>query len=120
MDDQLRADVACGFQEAVIDTLAEKSRRALGVTGHRRLVVAGGVGANRRLRERLHQIASENGAQLYFPRAEFCTDNGAMIALAGCLRMAANAAVGSGPSSWELGARANWPLDMVSNGGLQV
>src|SRR5882762_6959582 len=64
VDDQLRADVARAFQEAVVDTLAEKSRRALRLTGHRRLVVAGGVGANRRLRERLAVIASENGARL--------------------------------------------------------
>ena len=74
------------FQEAVVDTLAEKSRRALRATGHRRLVVAGGVGANRKLRERLGEYRSIAGAELYFPRAEFCTDNGAMIALAGCLR----------------------------------
>ncbi len=105
-DDALRADVARGFQEAVVDTLAEKSRRALRLTGHRRLVVAGGVGANRLLRERLAAVASESGAELYFPRAEFCTDNGAMIALAGCLRMAA----GASPVHLGLGARANWPL----------
>jgi N6-L-threonylcarbamoyladenine synthase len=106
LDEDTRADVARGFQEAVIDTLAEKSRRALRLTGHRRLVVAGGVGANRKLRERLAVIASESGAQLYFPRPEFCTDNGAMIALAGCLRLA-NGAAGRGLG---LGARANWPL----------
>jgi N6-L-threonylcarbamoyladenine synthase len=106
LDEETRADVARGFQEAVIDTLAEKSRRALRLTGHRRLVVAGGVGANRKLRERLAMIASESGAQLYFPRPEFCTDNGAMIALAGCLRLASGAP-GRGLG---LGARANWPL----------
>jgi N6-L-threonylcarbamoyladenine synthase len=107
LDEETRADVARGFQEAVIDTLAEKSRRALRLTGHRRLVVAGGVGANRRLRERLGFIASECGAQLYFPRPEFCTDNGAMIALAGCMRLVRGAA-GRGLG---LGARASWPLD---------
>jgi N6-L-threonylcarbamoyladenine synthase len=106
LDEQTRADVARGFQEAVIDTLAEKSRRALRLTGHRRLVVAGGVGANRKLRERLAVVASESGAQLYFPRPEFCTDNGAMIALAGCLRLASGAP-GRGLG---LGASANWPL----------
>ena len=89
---ECRADVARGFQEAVIETLAEKSRRALLATGHRRLVVAGGVGANRRLRERLRRDRAQAGAQLYFPRAEFCTDNGAMIALAGCLRLMARGA----------------------------
>jgi N6-L-threonylcarbamoyladenine synthase len=129
LDDELRADVARGFQDAVVETLAEKSRRALRLTGHRRLVVAGGVGANRHLRERLAAVAAESGAALYFPRAEFCTDNGAMIALAGCLRMVAGAAAGAAPGAASgaaagaaagaadgaggglgLGARANWPL----------
>ena len=112
LDDQLRADVAYGFQEAVIETLAEKSRRALCVTGHRRLVVAGGVGANRGLRERLSAIAAESGAELYFPRTEFCTDNGAMIALAGCLRLASGVAAGAGTGvDFGVGARAHWPLE---------
>jgi N6-L-threonylcarbamoyladenine synthase len=105
LDDATRADVARGFQEAVIETLAEKSRRALLATGHRRLVVAGGVGANRRLRERLNEIAHQAGARLYFPRAEFCTDNGAMIALAGCLRL-----MGGARQGLDLGARAHWEL----------
>ena len=108
LDDQLRADVARGFEEAVVDTLAEKTRRALRATGHRRVVVAGGVGANRKLRERLAAIAAESAADLYFPRAEFCTDNGAMIALAGCLRLAAQMAPRLGLS---LGARARWALE---------
>jgi N6-L-threonylcarbamoyladenine synthase len=105
LDDATRADVARGFQEAVIETLAEKSRRALLATGHRRLVVAGGVGANRRLRERLNEIAHQAGARLYFPRAEFCTDNGAMIALAGCLHL-----MGGARQGLDLGARAHWEL----------
>jgi N6-L-threonylcarbamoyladenine synthase len=104
LDDAIRADVARGFQEAVVDTLAEKCRRALELTGHRRLVIAGGVGANRRLRERLAGVARAAGAELYFPRAEFCTDNGAMIALAGCLRLA------SGMPQAAMNARANWQL----------
>jgi N6-L-threonylcarbamoyladenine synthase len=105
LDDAIRADVARGFQEAVVETLAEKSRRALEVTGHRRLVIAGGVGANRRLRERLAEVARGAGAELYFPRAEFCTDNGAMIALAGCMRLAAGMHDGR-----TIAARANWEL----------
>jgi N6-L-threonylcarbamoyladenine synthase len=110
LDDEIRADVARGFQEAVVDTLAEKARRALESAGHRRLVVAGGVGANRRLRERLEVIARSAGAELYFPRTEFCTDNGAMIALAGCLRLAAGERQGL-----TVGARANWALgDLAS------
>jgi N6-L-threonylcarbamoyladenine synthase len=106
LDDATRADVARGFQEAVVDTLAEKCRRALESTRHRRLVIAGGVGANRRLRERLAQTVREAGAQLYFPRAEFCTDNGAMIALAGCMRLSAGlhpARPAPARASWELG-----------------
>jgi N6-L-threonylcarbamoyladenine synthase len=105
LDDQVRADVARGFEEAVVATLAEKCRRALGATGHRRLVVAGGVGANLRLRRRLQDLGGETGAVLHFPRAEFCTDNGAMIALAGCLRLAAGALEGQ-----PLAARARWEL----------
>jgi N6-L-threonylcarbamoyladenine synthase len=105
LDDQARADVAHGFQQAVVETLAEKCRRALRQTGHRRLVVAGGVGANRRLRERLAQVVLEVGAELYFPQAQYCTDNGAMIALAGCLRLQGGARAGL-----DLGARALWEL----------
>jgi N6-L-threonylcarbamoyladenine synthase len=111
LDDAIRADVARGFQEAVVDTLAEKSRRALEVTGHRRLVIAGGVGANRRLRERLAEVARGAGAELYFPRAEFCTDNGAMIALAGCMRLAAGMHDGR-----TIAARANWELGTGATG----
>jgi N6-L-threonylcarbamoyladenine synthase len=105
LDDAIRADVARGFQEAVVETLAEKCRRALESTGHRRLVIAGGVGANRRLRDRLGEMVRRLGAELYFPRAEFCTDNGAMIALAGCMRLAAGMRHGL-----SLNARANWEL----------
>ncbi len=108
LDDQDRADVARAFQDAVVETLAEKCRRALRLSGHRRLVVAGGVGANLRLRERLAGIAQEGGAELYFPRAQYCTDNGAMIALAGCLRLQAG-----GQGGGEIGARAKWELGDV-------
>jgi N6-L-threonylcarbamoyladenine synthase len=108
LSDSVRADVARGFEEAVIETLAEKCRRALQQTGHRRLVVAGGVGANRRLRERLATIVRDSNAELYFPRAEFCTDNGAMIALAGCMRLAAGMRGGIGMS-----AQANWELESL-------
>jgi N6-L-threonylcarbamoyladenine synthase len=106
----VRADIARGFEEAVVETLAEKCRRALKETGHRRLVIAGGVGANRRLREQLGQVARESAAELYFPRTEFCTDNGAMIALAGCMRLAAGLRAGLGMS-----ARANWELGSLED-----
>jgi len=105
IDDAVRADVARAFEEAVVDTLAEKCRRALRATGHARLVIAGGVGANRALRTRLLDIVRTCGARLYFPRPEFCTDNGAMIALAGAKRLAAGLLAGVG-----MGARANWEL----------
>jgi N6-L-threonylcarbamoyladenine synthase len=109
LTDATRADVARGFEDAVVETLAEKCRRALKASGHRRLVIAGGVGANRRLRARLAEVVREFGAELYFPRTEFCTDNGAMIALAGCLRME-NSSAQSRRAIESLGARANWEL----------
>jgi N6-L-threonylcarbamoyladenine synthase len=104
-DESGRADIARGFQEAVVDTLAEKCRRALRATAHERLVIAGGVGANRALRQRLGEMVAGMGVRLYFPRPEFCTDNGAMIALAGAMRLAAGKQRRSGR-----GARANWEL----------
>jgi len=87
--DQTRADIARGFEEAIVDTLAIKCRRALEATGAKRLVIAGGVGANKRLREQLAQAGAADGFRVYFPRLAFCTDNGAMIALAGAIRLAA-------------------------------
>jgi N6-L-threonylcarbamoyladenine synthase len=83
------ADIARGFEEAVVDTLIWKCLRALDHSGHQRLVVAGGVGANLRLRQRLQQVLQARGAHVHFPRPAFCTDNGAMIALAGALRLLA-------------------------------
>ncbi len=87
--EQTRADIARGFEEAVTETLAIKCERALRETGARTLVVAGGVGANRRLRERLDALATRRTLRVCFPRPAFCTDNGAMIAFAGALRLAA-------------------------------
>ncbi|HEU5397831.1 MAG TPA: tRNA (adenosine(37)-N6)-threonylcarbamoyltransferase complex transferase subunit TsaD, partial [Gammaproteobacteria bacterium] len=106
-DEQTRADVARGFEEAVVDTLAIKCERALQQTGLRRLVVAGGVGANRRLRTRLKEMTAALGGEVYYPRPEFCTDNGAMIAYAGCCRLAAG-------SVTETPVRARWPLDSLT------
>lgn len=83
--EQDKANIARAFQDAVVDTLFLKCRRALKQTGHKRLVVAGGVGANKYLREKLQQL----DAHIFFPRLKFCTDNGAMIAYAGAMRLKA-------------------------------
>ena len=88
-DASAKADVARAFEDAIVDTLLIKCRRALEQTGDTRLVIAGGVGANRKLRARLAEAAQQDGFRVYFPRLEFCTDNGAMIALAGALRLQA-------------------------------
>jgi N6-L-threonylcarbamoyladenine synthase len=88
-DPNAKADVARAFEDAIVDTLLIKCRRALEETGDTRLVIAGGVGANRKLRAQLAEAAQREGFRAYFPRLEFCTDNGAMIALAGALRLQA-------------------------------
>ena len=84
-----RADIARGFEDAVVDTLAIKCERALDAAGCDTLVIAGGVGANKRLRARLQAMAAARGGRASFPRPALCTDNGAMIAFAGALRLAA-------------------------------
>ena len=89
IDAQTRADIAHAFQEAVVATMVIKCRRALQHTGMKTLVIAGGVSANLRLREELGQMAAAEGARLYYPELRYCTDNGAMIAYAGCQRLAA-------------------------------
>ena len=105
---EVRADVARAFEEAVVETLTVKCRRALEATGLKRLVVAGGVGANRRLREALRRLARERGLTLHFPRPAFCTDNAAMIAYAGWLRLRAGEREGP-----DFGARPRWPLESL-------
>jgi N6-L-threonylcarbamoyladenine synthase len=113
LDDQTRADAARAFEEAVVDTLVIKCRRALEATDARTLVVAGGVGANRRLRVRVRAMGESAGARVVFPRVEFCTDNAAMIALLGHLRIAAGQHDGLA-----LRARARWPMsELVSPSG---
>jgi len=102
------ADIARAFQDAVVDTLTAKCRRALRQTGLSRLVVAGGVSANQALRERLTAMGAQENAQVYYPRLNFCTDNGAMIAFVGCQRLLAG-------EQTELGfnVRPRWPLDSL-------
>ncbi|HWS78801.1 MAG TPA: tRNA (adenosine(37)-N6)-threonylcarbamoyltransferase complex transferase subunit TsaD [Thermomonas sp.] len=87
--DSTRADIARGFEDAVVDTLAIKCERALDAAGFNVLVVAGGVGANKRLRAKLQAMAERRGGRVCFPRPALCTDNGAMIAFAGALRLQA-------------------------------
>lgn len=106
LDEATRADLAHAFQEAVVDTLSARCLRALEITGLDRLVVAGGVGANRRLRQRLRDALTARGARVYYPRSEFCTDNGAMVALTGSLRLRPGVAAGK-----RIEARARWSLD---------
>jgi N6-L-threonylcarbamoyladenine synthase len=86
---QDKADIAAGFQLAVVETLLIKCERALQQTGLKQLVMAGGVSANQALRQKLKQLAEAKHWQVYYPRPEFCTDNGAMVALAGALRLQA-------------------------------
>ncbi|MCC5811282.1 MAG: tRNA (adenosine(37)-N6)-threonylcarbamoyltransferase complex transferase subunit TsaD [Ectothiorhodospiraceae bacterium] len=104
-----QADIARAFQDAVVDTLAIKCRRALQQTGVRGLVVAGGVGANKALRARLRDVAEAEGARVYYPRLELCTDNGAMVALAGAIRLQAGERLPG--NAFDVVAR--WPLESL-------
>ena len=108
LDAQAKADIAAEFQRAVVEVLAAKAIAALDATGMRRLVVAGGVGANRELRARLDAETKRRGACVYFPDLAFCTDNGAMIALAGAMRLA-QADVGGGAFT----VRPRWALESL-------
>ena len=101
-----KANIAASFQEAVADTLAIKCKRAIQQTGLKRLVVAGGVSANHQIRAALTEMAHKESAEIFFPRPEFCTDNGAMIAYAGCQRLLAE-----NQQSLEIFARPRWPMD---------
>ena len=87
LEQQTRCDIAYAFQQAVIDTLIIKCRRALQQTGYKRLVIAGGVSANKQLRQDLAELMTQLGGEVFYPRPQFCTDNGAMIAYAGYLRL---------------------------------
>jgi len=108
-DDQTIADICAGFQEAVVDTLVIKCKRAAIASGIKTLVIAGGVSANTRLRHKLEVVLKEEGVEVFYARHEFCTDNGAMIAYAGCQRLLAGQ---SNPLS--ISATPRWPLDQLS------
>ena len=109
LTDARKADIAREFEAAVVDVLAAKSLAALDATGQRRLVVAGGVGANLTLRARLAAETAQRGAAVFYPPLEFCTDNGAMIALAGALRLAHAATGGYGFT-----VRPRWSLAEIT------
>ncbi|PCJ17626.1 MAG: tRNA (adenosine(37)-N6)-threonylcarbamoyltransferase complex transferase subunit TsaD [Gammaproteobacteria bacterium] len=102
---QDQADVAAGFEVAVVETLALKCRRAMKASGHSQLVVAGGVSANVRLRARLLEEGRKHGFEVFYARPEYCTDNGAMIAHVGCLRLDAGQS-----TPLDVAVRARWPL----------
>ena len=106
--DQTKADIALAFETAVVETVAIKCKRALQQAGLNRLVIAGGVSANTHLRQRLEEMVSKEKAKVYYPRLEFCTDNGAMIAFAGCQRLMAGQ-----HENLEFHARPRWDLESL-------
>ena len=112
LTEQRKADIAHAAQEAIVETLVAKSLRALEQTGLDVLVVSGGVSANRSLRERMAEAAARQGARVFYPRIEFCTDNAAMIAVAGLARLEAGEHEGLG-----IQARARWPLGSLTAAG---
>ncbi|WP_028864335.1 tRNA (adenosine(37)-N6)-threonylcarbamoyltransferase complex transferase subunit TsaD [Psychromonas aquimarina] len=107
-DAQTQADIALAFQDAVIDTIAIKCKRALKETGLKRLVVAGGVSANQSLRKQLAVLMKSRGGEVFYPRNEFCTDNGAMIAYAGMQRLKAGHF-----ENLEIEAKPRWPIEKL-------
>jgi N6-L-threonylcarbamoyladenine synthase len=108
---QALADLAAATQAAIVDVLTAKAMAALRRTGLRRLVVAGGVGANGELRRRLGQACERAGVRVHYPEFELCTDNGAMIALAGAMRVQAGLAVGQAAEAFDV--RPRWPLQEI-------
>ncbi|ALS99494.1 tRNA (adenosine(37)-N6)-threonylcarbamoyltransferase complex transferase subunit TsaD [Lacimicrobium alkaliphilum] len=107
-DEQTKADIALAFETAVVETLAIKCRRALEQTGLHRLVIAGGVSANQSLRHKLELMMKKLKGEVFYPRAEFCTDNGAMIAYAGMQRLLAGQHEGL-----DARAKPRWPLESL-------
>ena len=109
LDAQTRADVARAFQDAIVEVLVKKAMRAVKASGLGQLVVAGGVGANRELRRQLDAKAAKARIEVFYPELEFCTDNGAMIALAGALRLKSGA---EAKTAGAFAVRPRWPLDL--------
>ncbi|OOF86693.1 tRNA (adenosine(37)-N6)-threonylcarbamoyltransferase complex transferase subunit TsaD [Rodentibacter ratti] len=109
LTEQTKADVAYAFQDAVIDTLAIKCKRALKETGYRRLVIAGGVSANKKLRETLAEMMKDLKGEVFYPQPQFCTDNGAMIAYTGFLRLKQGQ-----HDELEIEVKPRWPMTELS------
>lgn len=106
--DQDKADIAYAFEKATAETLTIKCKRAIRQTGLKTLVIAGGVSANQAIRAHLQEMARQQKVQLYFPRLDFCTDNGAMIAYAGCQRLLAGQ-----QEDLQIFARPRWPIEAL-------
>ncbi|HEV7813772.1 MAG TPA: tRNA (adenosine(37)-N6)-threonylcarbamoyltransferase complex transferase subunit TsaD, partial [Janthinobacterium sp.] len=111
ISEQDRADIARGFVDAIVDVLTAKCVTALKHTGLKRLVIAGGVGANKQLRASLNAAAANKRFQVFYPELEFCTDNGAMIAFAGAMRLQINPDAATRDYSFNV--RPRWPLDEI-------
>ncbi len=109
-DDQTRADIAHAAQDAIVDVLASKALSALGQTGLDQLVVAGGVGANKALRARLDSAITRRGGRVFYPDMEFCTDNGAMIAFAGAMRLQRQ----EGQRDYRFNIKPRWDLQALN------
>ena len=108
MDEQTRADVACAFVDAIVDTFVIKCKRAIDETDIKQLVVAGGVSANKQLQKALINMFNEEGGQVFFPRDEYCTDNGAMVAYSGYLRIKKGQC-----DTLSFIAKPRWPLEDI-------
>ncbi|WP_316368301.1 tRNA (adenosine(37)-N6)-threonylcarbamoyltransferase complex transferase subunit TsaD [Candidatus Thiodiazotropha sp. CDECU1] len=111
LSDTTRADIARAFEEAVVDTLLIKCRRAVRQCAIKRLVLAGGVSANQRLRQRIDSMMEGEAGTAYYPRPKFCTDNGAMIAYAGCQHLLAGES-----EALRFTVRSRWPMDELGEG----
>lgn len=110
LDQQTKADIARAFEDAIVDTLVIKSKRALEQTGYKRLVIAGGVSANTTLRQKLAELMQKRQGQVYYPRLAFCTDNGAMIAYAGMVHFKQQQIT----KDLAITVKPRWPLSELS------
>jgi N6-L-threonylcarbamoyladenine synthase len=110
LTETVKANIAFAFEESITDVLVKKSIKALNQTGYKRIVVSGGVGANKKLREKLLLNSKSHNFKVFFPKLEFCTDNGAMIALAGCLRSHL-----SSKSDYKFSVKPRWKLSEIES-----